>query len=149
MTPFRRTLMISTIWIGSCVLVAGLLWFLTQPLRTRVLVQAANRVIARTGETRRLAAPAGRFSDFGTWFTLVEVPGNTAVEGMAVVFTLMNGTRHFSCAALIRKDGSVETMIPLSEYAERELRVLPETLYALYAGRIKTATVLSGVMGER
>jgi hypothetical protein len=148
MILFRRSFIISAIWIGSCVLAAGLLWGLTQPIRTRALVQAANRVIARTGETRRLAAPAGRLSDFGTWFRLVEVPGNTAVEGLALVFTLMNGTRHFSCAALIRKDGSVETIIPLSEYAERELRILPETLYTMYAGRIKAAAVSSGVMGE-
>lgn len=140
MTESRRGVLFCCAWIGSCLLAGCLLWFFTQSARTNFLLRSANRVIARSGDSRRLLAADGRAGELGTWFTLVEVPENRAAGGRALVFTLMDGTRAASCAAIVGADKKVEKIIPLSAYAEMVLEKLPEPVYRLYVERITAMT---------
>jgi hypothetical protein len=138
LTVERRNLLLCCAWIGAAFLLGTLLWVFTRSLRPQLLQRAANRVIARSGETRRLDAPAGQ-TGFGTWYTLVTVPDNTSTEGWALVFTLMDGTRAAVCAAFVDHQGNIEKLIPLSEYAVEVTADLPEPVYNLYKERIRAA----------
>jgi hypothetical protein len=135
----RRGALLCLAWIASVILVGGLLWLFTQTVRTGVLVRAANRVIARTGETRRLQAPAGQAAGLGTWFTLVEVPGGGAAEGSVLVFTLFAGARTAACAAFVDGRGGFEKFVPLGDYAAQVMEDLPEAVYAVYRERVLRA----------
>jgi hypothetical protein len=147
MTSERRNLLLCCAWIGAAFLLGTLLWGLTYSIRPRFLLRAANRVIARSGETRRLDTPAGQ-TGLGTWYTLVTVPGNTEAEGWALVFTLMDGTRAAACAAFVDQRGNLEKLIPLSDYAAEVTADLPKAVYTLYRERIKTA-LRTGLARER
>ncbi|MDR2047837.1 MAG: hypothetical protein LBP69_00130 [Treponema sp.] len=136
--PARRGAFLSFAWIASVILAGALLWFFTQPVRTGVLVRAANRIIARTGETRRLRMPAGRAAGLGTWFTLAEVSGSPA-EGSVLVFTLLRGAQTAACAAFVDGRGGFEKFVPLGDYAAQVMDDLPEAVYAVYRERIVRA----------
>jgi hypothetical protein len=137
--PARRDVFLSFAWIASVILAGTLLWFFTQSARTGVLVRAANRVIARTGETRRLQAPAGRAAGLGTWFTLVEVPSGSPAEGSVLVFTLLGGAQTAACAAFVDGRGGFEKFVPLGDYAAQVMNDLPGAVYAVYRERIARA----------
>jgi hypothetical protein len=137
--PARRGAFLTFAWIASVILAGTLLWFFTQTTRTGVLLRAANRVIARTGETRRLRAPAGRAAGLGTWFTLVEVPSGSPAEGSVLVFTLFAGTRTAACAAFVDGRGGFEKFVPLGDYAVQVMKDLPEAVYAVYRERVLRA----------
>jgi hypothetical protein len=137
--PARRGAFLSFAWIASVILAGTLLWFFTQTVRTGVLLRAANRVIARTGETRRLEAPAGRAAGLGTWFTLVEVPSGSPAEGSVLVFTLFRGARTAACAAFVDGRGGFEKFVPLGDYAAQVMEDMPEAVYAVYRERVLRA----------
>ncbi|MDR0403088.1 MAG: hypothetical protein LBH35_05800 [Treponema sp.] len=134
--PARRGAFLSFAWIASVILVGGLLWLFTRPIRTGALLRAANRNIARTGETRRLLAPAGSAAGLGTWFTLTDESGGAA-EGSALVFTLFSGARAAACAAFVDDRGGFEKFIPLGDV--QVIDDLPEAVYAVYRERILRA----------
>jgi hypothetical protein len=137
--PARRGAFLSFAWIASVIVAGTLLWLFTQSVRTGILVRAANRVIARTGETRRLRTPAGRAAGLGTWFTLVEVPSGRPAEGSVLVFTLLSGTRTAACAAFVDGRGGFEKFVPLGDYAAQVMDDLPEAVHAVYRERIARA----------
>jgi hypothetical protein len=137
--PARRNAFLTFAWIASVILVGTLLWFFTRTVRTGVLVRAANRVIARTGETRRLQAPAGRAAGLGTWFTLVELPSGSPAEGSVLVFTLFRDARTAACAAFVDDRGGFEKFVPLGDYAAQVMEDLPETVRAVYRERVLRA----------
>lgn len=135
----RRNLLLCCAWIGSCIVLASFLWFFTRGLRADFLIREANRVIARTGDPRRLDEAAGKAGELGMWFTLVEVPRGTSVPGTVLVFTLMNGSVSAACAAFVDDGGTLEKIVPLSEHAAQISGELPGPLYAVYKDRIETA----------
>jgi hypothetical protein len=137
--PARRDAFLTFAWIASVILVGTLLWFFTRTVRTGILVRATNRVIARTGETRRLAAPAGRAAGTGTWFTLTEVPSGRPAEGSVLVFTLFAGARTAAIAAFVDGRGGFEKFVPLGDYAAQVMEDLPETVHAVYRERVLRA----------
>jgi hypothetical protein len=135
----RRAALLCLTWIASVILVGGLLWLFTQTVRSGALIRAANRIIARSGETRRLQAPVGRAAGLGTWFSMVEVPGGEAAEGSVLVFTLFAGARTAACAAFVDGRGGFEKFVPLGDYAAQVMNDLPETVYAVYRERVLRA----------
>ena len=135
----RRGALLCLAWIASVILAGTLLWAFTRSVRAGVLVRAANRVIARTGETRRLRAPAGRAAGLGTWFNLVEVPSGDPAEGSVLVFTLFRGARTAACAAFVDGRGGFEKFVPLGDYAAQVMEDLPEAVHAVYRERIARA----------
>lgn len=130
-------------WIASIILVAGLCWFFTQPLRSRLLLNAVNRVLVQSGDSRRLGEPipqaalAGR-SRMGSWYTLGERrPGNALDGNRALIFTFIGEGTFFPCVAMVLPGGKVEEFIPLGSHGEKMLkRVSPEVL-KIYARRIE------------
>jgi hypothetical protein len=137
--PARRDAFLTFAWIASVILAGTLLWLFTQTVRTGALLRAANRVIARTGETRRLRAPAGRAAGLGTWFTLEEVPSGSPAEGSVLVFTLFADARAAACAAFVDGRGGFEKFVPLGDYAAQVMEDLPEVAHDLYRERVLRA----------
>jgi len=135
----RRSILLCSAWIGACLLLSAALWFFTQSPRMNMLARQANRIIARTGDSRRLDKALGRAGALGTWFSLTEVPRGNAAPGKALVFTLNRGTLPASCAAFLDDSLKLEKIVPLSPHAEQVLEDLPGPLYEAYRERIESA----------
>jgi hypothetical protein len=137
--PPRRALALAFAWAAASILLAVLLWLFTGNLRANRLAAESNRIIARTGDARRLGKLVGVSSGLGYWFSLVEVPRGNEVEGVALVFALQRGAASASCAALLDSGGKLEKIYPLSEYGERVFEDLPQPVALLYGQRIEKA----------
>ena len=141
-------------WIAGLVLIAGLLWFFTQPVRNRFLVRAANLVLEQSGDYRRLGETAlsskasGSFVS-GSWFSVIpaaqagysadlqsgrgRLPGGTK----AFVFTLIGEGYFFPCLAIVSPQGKVEEFIPLGIHGERMMKRVSAGLLRIYSRRIE------------
>ena len=119
-------------WIAGIIIIAGLSWALTQPIRNRFLIRSVNRVLEQSGDSYRLGelAPLGRSGSLmGTWYTME--------EKKAYVFSFIGEGTFFPCAAIITAEGRVEEFIPLSSHGERILSRISPGILKLYARRIE------------
>ena len=136
-------------WIAGLILIAGLCWFLTQPLRNRLLLNAVNRVFVESGDFRRLEGPvsAGMSGSFGTgvWFTITESnsrtrgntsPGDFSEGTRAYIFTFIGEGTFFPCAAIVKPGGDVEEFIPLNNHGARMIKQISPGILRIYAQRI-------------
>ena len=144
-------------WIAGLVLIAGLVWFLTQPVRSTILSKAVNQALEQSGSSHRLEAPVSPgalkhgVSKMGSWYTMTEFSGRKAadagakenpgevqpVKTTAFIFAFIGEGAFFPCAAIVSPEGKVEEFIPLSGYGEKIIkRVSPEIL-KLYTRRIE------------
>jgi len=151
---FRDPLLILG-WISALVLIAGLSWYFTQPVRSRLMLNSVNRVLQQNGDARRLERPlfpVGHNEHFGSllmgsWFSLTDlsmgqVPAGAssawqAREAKAYVFTYIAGGTIFPCAAIINPDGSVGELIPLNRHGEGVLKQLSPEILKIYFRRIE------------
>jgi len=131
-------------WIFTLLIVAGALWFLTQPLRTRILANAVNRVLEQSGDPRRLdelsAYDASGFFGTGVWFTLAETQTEEAWvdEGTRVViFSFLGEGTFFPCAAVVNPEGRVVEFIPLNNHGKRIIRRISPEILEIHARRIE------------
>ena len=129
-------------WIAGLLLIAGLLWFFTQPVRERFMLNAVNQVLEQSGDTRRLeeALPAGALpaavSRMGSWYTMTGQPEGTR----AFVFMFVAEGTFFPSVAVVAPGGrAVQEFIPLSNHAERMLRRVSPEILRLYSRRITGA----------
>jgi len=125
-------------WVAGLVVIAALIWFFTQPLRDRLILNAVNHVLEQSGDSRRLEAPipsgalnAGQ-SRMGFWYTVSGLPHGSK----AFVFTFVAEGTFFPGAALVSPAGTIEEFIPLSNHAERMLRRISPEILKLYGRRI-------------
>lgn len=125
-------------WIAGLVIIAGLCWSLTGPVRNRFLLNAINRVMEQSGDSRRLAGPvthpvfpeaSGSFA-VGTWFTVSD-------GTKALVFTFIGEGTFFPCAAVLGPEGKVKEFIPLNSYGKRTIKLFPAGILKLNARRIE------------
>lgn len=129
-------------WILGLVLIGGLLWFFTQPLRTGLIIRSVNRVLASFDEPRRLGAAispwglSGRTAQLGSWYTLAEA------DGRAVVFPMMSEGILASFIAILSPGGTVEVLLPLSVNSARILKRLSQGTIQTYIRRIEGSEVL-------
>jgi hypothetical protein len=130
-------------WIAGLVIIAGLLWFFTQPVRNRILLNAVNQVLEQSGDTRRLEAPlppaalrAG-VSRIGFWYSITESPGENAAGSKIIVFAFIGEGSFFPCAAIVTPEGSVEEFIALTNHGERMLRRISPEKLKLYTRRFE------------
>ena len=128
-------------WIVGLLLLAGLSWFLTQPARDRFLLDAVNRVLEQSDDSRRLGeavAPgtvkAGSLM-MGSWFTVT----GASAETRAYVFAFIGGGTFFPCAAVVSPEGKVEAYIPLNNYGARVLKQISPGILGIYTRRIEGA----------
>ena len=133
-------------WITGLVLIAGLVWFFTQPVRNRFLSKAVNQVLEQSGDPRRLGAPVtsgaikAGVSKIGSWYTLTENNVRQAGEtGRVVIFTFICEGTFFPCAAVVSPGGKVEEIIPLNNHGERMLKRISPEILKLYIRRIEGA----------
>ena len=129
-------------WIAGLLLIAGLLWFFTQPLRERFMLNAVNQVLEQSGDPRRLEAPLppgalpAAVSRMGSWYTMTDQPEGTRV----FVFMFVAEGTFFPSAAVVAPGGrAVQEFIPLSNHAERMLRRISPEILRLYSRRITGA----------
>jgi len=129
-------------WIASILIIAGICWFFTQPLRNRLLIRAVNVVLAQSGDSRRLIEPSSperRGSLLtGSWFTMLD---KTAEGKKVIVFSFIGDGTFFPCAAVISPNGGVEEFIPLNSHGEKVLRRISPGILKIYARRIERAQV--------
>jgi hypothetical protein len=126
-------------WIAGPLLIGGLFWFLSQPLRTRLLRENVNDLLTEKIEKieKNALGPAVPASSLpkmrfplGTWYTLRDS------EKRVLVFPLMSGGSALPCAALVSPAGTVEEIISLR--GERALRQVPHGVRAAYIRRIES-----------
>jgi len=134
---FRDTLLILA-WIASILIIAGICWFTTQPLRNRLMIRAVNRVLVQSGDSRRLVeplAPERRGALLtGSWFTMVD---ETPVSKRVLVFSFIGEGTFFPCAAVMTQDGRVGELIPLNSHGEKVLRQISPGILKIYTRRIE------------
>jgi len=127
-------------WIAALIIIAGLCWSLTEPVRNRMLLNAVNRVLEQYGDSRRLDDPisppeyggtSGSFT-LGYWFNMTD---NTKV----FIFGFNGGGTFFPCAAIMSPDGKVQEFIPLNNYGKRTIETLPLGILKINARRIEGA----------
>ena len=150
-------------WITGILLIAGICWSVTQPVRNRFLLKAVNRVLEQSGDSRRLGElfSPGRSSPLvGAWYTMSQVrqtnvSGNEtslspyqraedgrqmsalAVRTSAFVFPFIGEGTFFPCVAVITEDGKVEEFIPLNSHGEKILSRISPGILRLYERRIE------------
>jgi hypothetical protein len=133
-------------WIGGLVLIGGIIWFMTQPLRTRMLMRSINRVLSIEQDQRRLEAPlpfprpSGTAAPQGNWYTLVNS------EDSFFVFPIMGDGILALCGAQVSQAGKVVEIIPLSDHAKQVVKHIPGGIIQMYIRRIEALT--AGAAGE-
>jgi hypothetical protein len=139
--PLLRNLSICIGWIGGLLLIGGLCWLLSAPLRSRLLMKSVNRIFIRAGDSRRLdaAVPPSELnpsaSRIGFWYGMAfSGEGNRAV-----VFTMTAEGAFFPCLAEINREGKVEEILPLSGHGERVFQGLSPGSIQIYIRRIEGA----------
>ena len=129
-------------WIASILIIAGVFWFFTQPLRNRLMLRAVNRVLIQLGDSRRLAEESspetGSSLLTGSWFVMT---GASAGGSKVVVFSFIGEGTFFPCAAVVSQDGKVREFIPLNSHGEKMLKRISPGILRIYTRRIEGAQV--------
>jgi hypothetical protein len=129
-------------WFLGLLILGGLLWFFTQPVRNRVMIRSVNRVLTLYGEDSRLEktlspwAMPGRAAQAGTWFSVVNS------EKRGIVFSIMQGGTMGSFLGIISPGGTVDALIPLGNNAVKMKDQLPEGIRRIYIRRIELSNTL-------
>jgi hypothetical protein len=123
-------------WIAGLVLIGGTVWFLTQPVRDRMLMNSVNRILARENGallSAPLAAPlsSGRADPLGSWYGLENS------NDVFFVFTLMRDGPLALWGARVSPGGKVEEILPLSGHARQIFADLPRGMLLTYIHRIE------------
>lgn len=124
-------------WIIGLIVLGAIAWSFTQTVRDQFLLNAVNRVLYNSGETRRLLQPlsAQPFSDTqgafvqGVWYS-------TNDGSFAFVFAFIAGGTFFPSAAILDSNGNVQEFIPLNNHGKRIINYLPERILQINARRI-------------
>jgi len=136
-------------WIAGLILIAGLCWFLTQPVRSRFLCNAVNRVLEESGDSRRLGEPVspGMHDLFGmgAWYTVTEAGSGLAGSGggvfsdraMIFIFTFIGEGTFFPCAAVVKPGLGVQEFIPLNSHGVKMMKLISPGILKIYAQRIE------------
>jgi hypothetical protein len=129
-------------WIAALVVLSGLVWTLTQPLRARSLLRTVNRVLEYQEDGRRLSAPLampgihGGTDPLGLWYSLEKS------DKKFFVFAIMRDGILVPCGAQVSAAGAVEEIIPLGLHAGQVLSRMPGGIIRTYTRRIENAAAL-------
>ena len=141
LVPKVKDKLIFSGWLLMILLIAGMSWHLSQPLRTRSLQRAANRALEQLGHGLRLgeALPPADFSRsrMGSYFSALGNTGYPAGTGRVKIFTFIAEGTFFPCAAIIGADGKVENFIALNKQGENILMQISPGVLRLYAWRLE------------
>jgi len=134
-------------WICSILIVGGLCWALTQPVRSRFLMRAVNRVLEQYSDSRRLieVSSGGKGSSMiGSWYTMIKArqqgisgTDNFSEGTKAFVFSFIAEGTFFPCVAVIDPVGKVQEFIPLNIHGKKILSRISPGILKLYIRRIE------------
>jgi hypothetical protein len=134
-------------WIASILIIGGLCWSLTQPVRSRFLIRAVNRVLEQYGDFRRvgeLSSSGGGASLIGSWYTMTKaqqqgISGNENFSDgtRAFIFSFIAEGTFFPCVAVVDPEGKVQEFIPLNIHGKKNLNRISPGILKLYARRIE------------
>jgi len=134
-------------WIGSILIVAGVCWALTQPVRSRFLMRAVNRVLEQYGDSRRLgelSSGSGGAPIIGSWYTMTKArqqgisgTDNFSEGTRAFVFSFIAEGTFFPCAAVVDPMGRVQEFIALNMHGKKILDRISPGILKLYIRRIE------------
>jgi len=124
-------------WVAGILLLISLLWILTTPLQTHYLLRTVNSVFVNRGDSRRVIAhlnirPA-KANLLGYWFSMM---GST---DKMFVFTVFQDGILIPLGAIVRQDGKVSEVYPLSAHAVQIFDKLPESILHIYIRRIENS----------
>ena len=136
-----RDSLILIAWISAILLIGGLFWLLTRPIRTEFLQRSIDRALTAAGDERHLDSPLtgpltpqrtfGPLSPQGYWFSLKEE------ENRLLFFTLIADGTFQPCAAILNPWGKVVEIIALSGRGEKALSNVSPGIIRLYIRRIE------------
>ena len=131
----NRKMILCAAWIGSTLLIGGLLWFFTMSYRTRLLTDMVNNTLAASSggqlemQGRFSLSPASVMG--GDWFKI-----NNSSD-RAFVFTIIRNGISAACVALVDNGNKVKLILPLSDNALQLTKEMPLPVYHFYTGRIE------------
>jgi hypothetical protein len=133
-------------WLAALFLVPGLIWVLSGPVRTRIIVRNINSSLRASQELRQLEAPfadksiprlkAAKAAQLGTWYSL------NSSEDRAVVFSIMADGILAPCVLFVSPRGELGPPIPLGPHSARVLERLPREVLQTYITRLKAGEAL-------
>jgi len=148
LAPKMKDTLILIGWISGIIIIAGLCWFLTQPLRESYLVKSINKVLEQSHDLRRVGEALPALSPgMGSWFAMTNAAGkrrDNAREALsegtrACVFVFIAEGSFFPCIAVVSPGGAVEEFIPLNSHGKRILKQVSPGILKIYAARIEGA----------
>ena len=123
-------------------LTASLIWFLSFPVRERILIRGINKILAVNGDSQFITGPLSveklpsrNASRLGSWFLLAEASDGR--PDRLLVFSFMADGFFFPCAAVLSPEDTVKRLIPLNPHGEKLLNYLPPGVIAFYIQRIE------------
>lgn len=125
-------------WVAGLVLIAGITWFFTQPVRDQFTRNAVNYALEQSGDSRRLGAPVpssalnAGVSRMGSWFTMTGSPEGTRV----FVFPFIVGGTFFPSAAVVSPAGTTLEFIPLTAHGRRMFQRVSPEITRFYSRRV-------------
>jgi len=122
-------------WIAGLILIAGLCWFLTQPVRGRYLQVSVNLVLEQAGDSRRLDSRITPSPGLGSWYSLRT--GNNGTQEKIFIFPFIAEGTFFPCAAVLDSDGKLTEFIPLNKHGERVMKRISPGILGIYSRRIE------------
>jgi hypothetical protein len=130
-------------WIIGLVFIASLLWFLSFPFRSTLLMNSTNKILASMDNEvsgkppALLSAPLLRPfhgpAPLGCWYRLSDS------NSLFYVFVLMHGGILVPCGAEITAEGEVSGIIPLGNHAQQVMGRIPPNLIQVYELRIESS----------
>jgi hypothetical protein len=125
-------------WIAGLLLCLWLLFFLTRSVQNDALIQAVNKTLAQTEDTRRLDKEVLGRTSLGTWYRFTGTSGG--FEGKALLFSIIDNGILVSCLAFIPGTGETADKIgvlPLSNHARAVFNGIHRGVIDTYIRRIE------------
>ena len=124
-------------WITGLIILASLLWILTQPIQSHYLMRSVNNVFINNNDSRRAASSFQQKTDkadiIGYWYSM-----HNSADKMFVFAVFQDGVL-VPLAAIVSENGTVSEIMPLSAHAIHVFDSLPESIIKMYSSRIESA----------
>ena len=123
-------------WIAGLLIAIALIWIAAKPLHARYLMVTVNKVLINSGDDRRLSSylegPKGN-GMLGYWYTM------TGTNDLMFVFAIFQEGILVPCGAIVKDDGEVGEIIPLSAHAGQVFNKIQKNVMRIYIQRIEAA----------
>jgi len=128
-------------WITGLILIISMLWIFTNGLQANYLLRSVNSVFANNYDSRRLSAfinvKSHKADILGYWYSM-----NNTTDRM-FVFTVFKDGIMIPLGAVVKADGKVDELMPLSAHAVQVFDDLPDSILQMYITRIEDSAAES------